>query len=68
MEMTTYSEKIPGAHRNWNWPVRFDSSGGKVRGCLGITQWNGEDDRIIDRVLLSPAQVRELIEFLGASR
>ncbi len=68
MDKIVYSNTIPGAHRNWNWPTRFDLTGGKIRGCLGITQWNQDGTRVNDRVLLSPAQVKELIEFVGASR
>lgn len=54
---TSYSEKIKGSPRNYGWTVRFDLT----NGCLGITQFEGET--VKDRVLLSPAQVRELVNF-----
>ncbi len=72
MEKTVYSDKIPGGKRNYRWPVRFDRTGGKVRGCIGINQYSSETgdagERLVDRVLLSPAQMTELLEFVGASR
>lgn len=54
---TVYSDRIKGAPRNYNWPVRLDITDG----YLGITQFDGE--KVKDRVLLSPAQVRELLKF-----
>lgn len=60
--ITTYSERILGAPRNYNWPVRFDMTDG----CLGISQV--EDDKVIDRVLLSPKQVSELLTFIARFR
>lgn len=72
MEQTVYSKKIPGGERNFRWPVSFDATGGKVRGHIGISQYGSETDnghgRLVDRVLLSPAQVTALLEFLGVSR
>ncbi|KKN84489.1 hypothetical protein LCGC14_0289510 [marine sediment metagenome] len=68
MERTVYSEKIPGGKRNFRWPVSFDATGGKVRGHIGIDQYDRESKRLVDRVLLSPAQVTALLEFLGVSR
>jgi len=56
---TRYSEKIKGDRGNFDWTARFDVTGG----YLGITQWEGEVAR--DRVLLSPAQVQELLDFVG---
>jgi len=53
-----YSEKIEGTRGNYHWPVRFDYHGGFV----GIDQWDG--DKITDRVLLSPVQVKALISFV----
>ena len=50
--LTTYSEKIKGSERNYDWQVRFDLTDG----FLGITQFEGET--VKDRVLLSPAQAR----------
>lgn len=55
--ITDYSDRIPGQSRNHDWPVRFDVTDG----CLGISQYEGDD--LKDRVLLSPEQVRALIEF-----
>lgn len=56
---TRYSEKIKGDKRNYDWLARFDMTGG----YLGITQLEGET--VKDRVLLSPAQVKELLDFVG---
>lgn len=56
----TYSEKIKGTHRNFNWPVRFD----RTDEYVGVTQFNG-DGSVADRVLLSPEQVRELVAFVS---
>lgn len=55
--ITTYSEKIKGEPRNHDRPARFDLTDG----FLGITQNCGIE---IDRVLLSPKQIRELISFI----
>jgi len=57
--VTTYSKEIPGETRNYNKPVRFDLTDG----FLGISQEDGANVR--DRVLLSPAQVRELLSFVA---
>jgi len=54
---TRYSEKISGTERNWVGDVRFDHTDG----YLGITQFNES----LDRVLLSPHQVKGLLEFLN---
>jgi hypothetical protein len=59
---TYYSEKIKGARGNYDWAARFDVTDGYV----GITQFEGE--AIKDRVLLSPAQVQELLEFVGTNK
>lgn len=56
---TRYSDKVPGQAGNYCQPVRFDMTGNYV----GITQW--KDDGI-ERVLLSPAQVRALKVFVCA--
>jgi hypothetical protein len=56
---TRYSEKIKGDRGNFGWLARFDMTGGH----LGITQFEG--DAVNDRVLLSPAQVQELLDFVG---
>jgi hypothetical protein len=64
-QCTEYSEKIAGAPSNYNWPVRFDWT----RGHIGITQFDDKNqDAVRDRVLLSPAQVRELLAFIEATR
>ena len=57
-----YSEKVKGNNQNYNWAVRFDSD----HGYLGISQYN-EDGSHKERVLLSPAQVKALQEFLQAN-
>lgn len=54
---TRYSEKIDGDKSNFNWPVRFDD----MDGYVGITQFNDAD---IDRILLSPVQIKALIDFV----
>lgn len=54
-----YSEKIKGAPRNYRFAQRFDLTGD---GVLGIQQFDG--DKAVDRVLLSPQQVKCLIAFL----
>lgn len=59
---THYSEKIEGNRGNHNFQARFDLSDG----YLGITQWDGES--LTDRVLLTPKQVQELIEFVGKKK
>jgi hypothetical protein len=53
-----YSTQIDGARGNYGWPAAFDV----IDGYVGITQRcdNGE----IERVLLSPAQYRALVEFV----
>lgn len=60
---TTYSEKIKGARGNYGWDVRFDLTENEY---LGITQFEGEV--VKDRVVLSPAQVRELVEFVSGKK
>lgn len=62
MAKTTYSEKIKGNHGNYGWDVRFDLTGE----YLGITQFDSET--VKDRVLLSPAQVRELVSFVSSKK
>lgn len=56
-----YSEDIGGDLRNHRLPVKFDWSDG----YFGITQKEG---KTIDRVLLSPRQIRALIEFVKTNR
>jgi hypothetical protein len=51
-----YSKEIEGDKGNYNWPVKFDRTGGYV----GISQMV---DGKVERILLSPRQVRELIAF-----
>jgi hypothetical protein len=59
-DRTFYSEKIKGHPANYRWAVRFDVTGG----FLGIDQWH--DDGPMERVLLSPEQVRALVKFYKA--
>lgn len=56
---TDYSEIVDGARGNYGWKARFDVS---PNGYVGITQFDG--DTCKDRVLLSPKQVRTLINFI----
>lgn len=56
---TEYSEKVPGTRGNYEWPVRFEVTDG----YLGIAQYEG--DKVKDKVLLSPAQVRKLVAFVA---
>lgn len=59
---TYYSARIDGARGNYNLPVRFDMTDG----FLGITQV--ESEKVSDRVLLSPEQVKKLIAFVELQR
>lgn len=59
-ERTHYSDEIPGARGNYNWPVTYDLTGG----FLGITQ-KDENGKVKDRILLSPKQAQELTRFLA---
>lgn len=59
-DLTTYSGLIKGTRGNYGWSARFDIS---ESGYLGISQFEG--DAVKDRVLLSPAQVKELLAFCG---
>jgi hypothetical protein len=61
MNNTRYSEEIPGSRGNYDWGVRFD----RHNGYLGINQWNDEG---LERILLSPKQVKALLEFIGAEK
>lgn len=60
---TTYSDKIKGSRGNYGWEVRFDLTDNEY---LGITQFDGET--VNDRVLLSPAQVKELVSFVSGKK
>lgn len=60
---TVYSEYITGERGNYQWSARFDMTGGRF---LGITQ--SEDGNVKDRVLLSPKQVKELVDFIGKTK
>lgn len=50
-ERTFYSEMVPGAAENYEWPARFD----KTRGTIGVSQQD-EHGQWKDRVLLSRRQ------------
>ncbi|MDP2410329.1 MAG: hypothetical protein Q8M26_08590 [Pseudolabrys sp.] len=56
--ITEYSKKIPGSRGNYRWPVRFEITDG----YLAVTQYEG--DKVKDKVLLSPAQVRKMVAFI----
>ena len=60
---TKYSDKIIGDRGNHKQDIRLDITG---RGYLGITQFDG--DRIVNRALLSPAQVKALQSFVARPR
>ena len=53
-----YSQWIPGAVGNYAWPARFE----ETHGFVAIDQ--KRDDGRIERVLLSPKQVRALLNFI----
>ena len=57
-EVTHYSKEVPGEKGNYRQAVGFDDTNGYV----GIGQWT---DTRIERVLLSPRQVRALRTFLS---
>ena len=63
-DYTKYSERIKGDRGNYDWPVRFDIS---TSGYLGINQYD-EDGTLKERVLLSPGQVKILLEFSRGSK
>lgn len=58
-DRTYYSERIEGARGNYGWGATYDLT----KGYLGITQTEG--DKVTDRVLLSPKQVKALTKFLA---
>lgn len=60
---TEYSKPVEGDRGNYKWSARFDMTSGRY---LGITQYEG--DAVKDRVLLSPAQVDELVKFVATRR
>lgn len=59
---TYYSEKIKGTPGNYSWASQFDITDG----YLGISQYEG--DAVKDRILLSPNQVKELLDFVAIKR
>lgn len=59
---TYYSDRFKGTPGNYNWEVSFDLTDG----YLGINQI--EDGKVKDRVLLSPAQVKELVNFASGKK
>jgi hypothetical protein len=62
---TKYSGKIEGSDRNYKWAASFDID----CGYLGITQYHSSDEgNKIERVLLSPKQVRALAKFCGLTQ
>ena len=63
-ETTKYSPDITGDDGNYRLAVRFDRTGGYV----GITQRDPTLGRTLDRVLLSPAQVKALVAFVAPRR
>ena len=61
--ITTYSEKIPGNSGNYHWSATFENIGG----FIGITQEHFITGSV-ERVLLSPRQVKALIAFVTKRR
>ena len=57
---THYSKTIPGTATNYNYSARFDWTGGYI----GISQHVENDG--LQRVLLSPRQVKFLLLFVEA--
>ena len=58
---TEYSDEYAGDERNYGLAVRFDQSDD---GYVGISQNQMSGRQSMDRVLLSPAQVRALLAFV----
>lgn len=58
-EITEYSERIEGDRWNWDKAMRFDVTDGYV----GITSFD-DDGHVIQRVLLTPQQIKALIRFV----
>lgn len=56
-EDTRYSGDIGGDDGNYHWPIKLDIN---KDGYLGINQWGNK----MDRILLSPEQVQEIISFV----
>lgn len=61
-EITEYSERVEGDHWNWEKTVRFDATDGYI----GITSFD-DDGHVIQRVLLTPKQIKALIRFTGTT-
>lgn len=59
MSITIYSEPVPGDEGNYKREVKFDKTTG---GYIGISQT--KDDGL-ERILLSPKQVKALIKMAG---
>lgn len=59
--LTVYSDRVQGDVGNFDWTVRFDVTDGYV----GISQWG---DSGCERILLSPAQMKALFEFVRDRR
>jgi hypothetical protein len=57
MRKTVYSPTYVGNESNYDQQVRFDNTGG----YLGITQYGDS----LQRVLLTPQQVKRLTAFIG---
>jgi hypothetical protein len=60
--ITYYSDEILGNRENYNQPVTFD----KTDEYLGISQ-KGKDNTV-ERVLLTPRQVKEMLAFLKSRK
>ena len=58
--ITEYSQPVSGNPANYELTARFDMTDG----YLGISQWVGAEIKDVERVLLSPAQVKALLKFL----
>jgi hypothetical protein len=60
IETTRYSPGIRGDQANHQRSVRFD----ETSGYIGITALDEDDDRVTDRVLLTPKQWQALVKFV----
>jgi hypothetical protein len=60
---TRWSEQVPGDVGNYDWPAQFAVTDGYVNVYQKKPDGSGTES-----VLLSPAQVRELVKFLRVRR
>lgn len=69
-DVTIYSQTVEGDKGNYSWSVRFDKTRSKKHthepGYIGISQFEG--GKMQERVLLSPTQAKELVEFISRTQ